>query len=248
MPDPADRYAAQARVRQIGHVGQERIGHGHVVVVGVGALGSAIAHQLVRGGVGTVTLIDGDRVELGNLHRQIMYTENDARDQKLKAEVAAERLRGANSQVRVESVVGHLDAENAADLIRGAHVVVDGTDNLASRYVINDVCLGSGVPWVYGGVAGTHGLVMPVIPGRGPCLRCLFEDPPEHEQPTSTTVGVFGPAPAVVGALEAALAMRILVGDLPLPVHLLSIDVWSGAVESVPVNPSPDCATCGHLH
>jgi adenylyltransferase/sulfurtransferase len=89
---------------------------------------------------------------------------------------------------------------------------------------------------------------MPVIPGRGPCLRCLFEDPPEHEQPTSTTVGVFGPAPAVVGALEAALAMRILAGDLPLPVRLLSLDVWSGEVESVGVNPSPDCATCGHLH
>jgi len=243
----ADRYAVQERVRQIGPAGQARLAKSRAVVVGVGALGSSISHQLARSGVDTVYLIDSDQVELGNLHRQILYTEEDVREDRPKALAAGDHLRAANSQVTLKTVVDRLDEANADDLLEGADIVVDGTDNLASRYLINRACISTGIPWVYGGVAGTHGLVMPIIPGRGPCLRCLFEDPPEEEVSTASTGGVFGPAPAVIGAFEAALAIRILVGDLPLPAKLLSIDVWSSEADVIEVQRSPDCPACGHL-
>ncbi len=216
------------------------------MVVGVGALGSSISHQLVRGGVGRVRLIDGDVVEIGNLHRQILYTEEDAAAGRSKAEVAAERLGAANSDVSIEAEPIRLTADNASELLGGFDVVLDGTDNLATRYVINDYCVVAGIPWIYGGIAGVHGLVMAILPGRGPCLRCLFpEDPPEIEVPTSLKDGVFGPTPAVIGSLEAAQAMRFLVGDLEPPVRLLSVDVWTGATDALVVHRAPGCPACG---
>lgn len=245
--EPSERYATQERVRQIGTEGQAQLSSSFAVVVGVGALGSSIAIQLTRAGVGTVRLIDSDEVELGNLHRQILYNEADVRQGRAKALAAVDHLRAANSDVTLEPKVDRLVEENANDLIAGAHVVVDGTDNLATRYIINRACLAAGIPWVYGGVAGTHGLVIPVVPGKGPCLRCLFDDPPEKEVSTASTVGVFGPAPAVVGAMEAAQAMRLLIGDIPSPASMLSIDVWTGEVDSIEVHRSADCTACGHL-
>ncbi|MBU1656501.1 MAG: HesA/MoeB/ThiF family protein [Gammaproteobacteria bacterium] len=245
--EPGDRYAVQERVRQIGPSGQARLGEGRAVVVGVGALGSAISQQLVRAGLGMVVLVDSDRIELGNLHRQVLYTEADVADRRSKVEAAAAHLRECNSLVDIETVDGRLTRENADQMIQGAHVVVDGTDNLASRHVINDACLRAEIPWIYGGVAGTHGLILPIFPGRGPCLRCLFEDPPTDELSTAATVGVFGPAPAVIGALQAAMALRVVTGDLPLSTKLLSIDVWTGEIDAFEVKRSPDCPACSHL-
>jgi adenylyltransferase/sulfurtransferase len=241
----ASRYAVQARVEQVGAAGQARLARSTAVVVGVGALGSTIAHQLVRGGVGHVRLIDADRPEIGNLHRQILYTEADVASGRAKAVLAAEHLAAANGDVAVDGVVARLDKANVAALLDGADVVVDGTDNLATRFVINARCVAAGVPWVYGGIAGVHGLVLPILPGRGPCLRCLFpEGPPEVEAPTSEAFGVFGPTPAVVGALEAAQAMRILVGAASLPVRLLSIDVWGAVADALEVHRSLGCPDC----
>jgi adenylyltransferase/sulfurtransferase len=245
---PADdpRYAVQRRVAQIGAAGQERLARSRAVVVGVGALGGTIAGQLVRSGVGHVVLVEPDRVELGNLHRQVLYTEADAAARRLKVEAAVDRLRAANSAVVVEGVPARLDAGNADALLRGADVVIDGTDNLATRFLVNEVCVRARVPWVYGGIAGVHGMVMPVLPGVGPCLRCLFaDDLPDGEVPTSQTDGVLGPTPAVVGALEAAQALRILVGALAPPVRLLSIDVWTGASDSLAIERAPGCPCCG---
>jgi molybdopterin-synthase adenylyltransferase len=248
MTSPGDdpRYAVQRRVTQIGAVGQERLARSRAVVVGVGALGGTISTLLVRAGVGHVTLVDPDRAELGNLHRQVLYTEADAAARRLKVEAATERLRAANGAVTVEGVAARLDAGNADGLLRGADVVVDGTDNLATRYLLNEVCVRAGVPWVYGGIAGVHGMVMPVLPGVGPCLRCLFADElPAEEVPTSQTDGVLGPTPAAVGALEAAQAIRILVGGVAPPVRLVSIDVWTGLVDSLAIERAPGCPTCG---
>jgi len=244
--DPLERYATQIRVERVGREGQELLGRAAALVVGVGALGSSIAHQLVRGGVGKVTLIDGDRTELGNLHRQILYSEADARQARPKAEAAREHLSEANSSVTIESVVGRLDSSNAQELVAVADVVVDGTDNLRTRFLLNDRCAELGVPWVYGGVAATHGMVLPVLPGRTACLRCLFDEPAPDEPETSTaeTLGVFGPTPAVVGALEAAAAIRILVGDFEPPTALTSIDVWTGECDTIVIQPSPGCPSC----
>ena len=240
------RYEVQRRVAQIGARGQERLARSRAVVVGVGALGGTVAGLLVRAGVGHVVVVDPDRAELGNLHRQVLFTEADASQRRLKVEAAVERLREANGSVTVEGVAARLDAGNAEALLRGADVVVDGTDNLATRYLVNEVCVRAGVPWVYGGIAGVHGMVMPVLPGEGPCLRCLFADElPAEEVSTSQTEGVLGPTPAVVGALEAAQAIRILVGGLAPPVRLLSIDVWTLAVDSLEVVRAPGCPTCG---
>ncbi len=243
----SDRYAVQRRVQRIGHEGQERIRSARAVVVGVGALGSAISQQLARAGLGTVVLIDSDRVELGNLHRQVLYDEEDVRRGRFKAEAAAEQLARANREVVLEPVIDRLTEANAAELIRGASVVVDGSDNLTTRFAVNRACVEAEIPWIYGGVAATHGLVLPVVPGAGPCLRCLFEDPPEREEPTAETAGVFGPAPAVIGALEAALAIRAVVGDLPLPPRLLSIDVWTGELDAIAVHRAASCPICHHL-
>lgn len=245
-PGDDPRYAVQRRVAQVGAAGQERLARSTAVVVGVGALGGTIAGLLVRAGVGRVVLVEPDRVELGNLHRQVLYTEADAAARRLKAEVAVERLRAANGAVTVEGVAARLDAGNADALLRGADVVVDGTDNLATRFLVNEVCVRAGVPWVYGGIAGVHGMVMPVLPGAGPCLRCLFpDDLPAEEVATSQTDGVLGPTPAVVGALEAAQALRILVAGPTPPVRLLSIDVWTGATDSLAIERAPGCPCCG---
>ena len=245
MADPLARYATQIRVARIGEPGQARLVASRAVVVGVGALGSTIADQLVRGGVGTVVLVDPDRVELGNLHRQSLYTEDDAAAARPKVEAAARRLAEANRGVRVITVRAPLDRDSGPEILSGADVVVDGTDNMRARFAINELCASTATPWVYGGVAATHGMVMPVLPGVTACLRCLFEEPGTGDEvQTAETVGVLGPAPAAVGALEAAAAMRILVGDLAAPTRLLSVDVWTGSWDAVVVHPDPGCPVC----
>lgn len=243
-----DRYAVQSRVDRVGLEGQERLSQSTAMVVGVGALGSTISQVLVRSGVGRVVLVDSDRVELGNLHRQLLYTEADVDSERPKVEAAVERLRAANSTVTVDGVVERLNPKNAETLVHDVDVVVDGTDNLATRYLINEVCIKAGVPWVYGGIAGVHGMVMPIVAGVGPCLRCIFyEDLPSDEIRTSQTVGVLGATPAAVGALEAAQAIRILIGDFHPPVRLLSIDVWTGEMDALVVKRAPSCPTCAGI-
>jgi len=247
MPlDEYERYATQIRVEQLGHERQEKLSSCKAAIVGVGALGSTISQLLVRAGVGKILLVDGDRAERGNLHRQILYTEEDSDKARPKIDAALERLRAANSSVDIEGFNGRLVPDNARKLLAGADVVVDGTDNLLTRFLINEVCVELKLPWVYGGIAGVRGMVMPIIPGEGPCLRCIFFDEvPENETPVAVSTGVFGPTPAVVGALQAAQAIRILVDDVTKPVQLLSVNVWTGETDSLPVKRSPACAICG---
>ncbi len=246
-PEPGGRYAVQVRVERLGPAGQARLGRSAALVVGVGALGSAIAHQLVRAGLGRVTLVDGDRVETSNLHRQVLYTEEDARLGRAKAEAAAERLAEANGEVELRAVVGRFDGSTAAGLLAGVDVLLDGTDDLRTRYLIDSLCHEASVPWVYGGVAGTHGMVMPIVPGRTACLRCLFDEPPaaEPEVSSAEAFGVLGPAPAVVGALQAAAALRILAGGFEPPSRLTTVDVWTGEADSIVVRPMAGCPLCG---
>lgn len=233
---------------ELGERGQERLRQGAALVVGVGALGSSIAEMLVRAGVGKLCLVDRDIIELSNLHRQILYTEEDAASRMPKALAAAKRLSQMNSEVELDARTLSVNPRNVESLIAGVDVVVDGTDNIETRYVMNDACVKHGKPWIYGGSVGTAGMTMTIVPGKGPCLRCLFPDaPPPGSLPTCDTMGVLGTAPVVVGALQATAAIKVLNGDESDAGKLLRLDVWRPngfAVVEIPAQ--EECPACGN--
>lgn len=251
------RYHRQTLLREIGESGQRRLAASHAMVIGCGALGTVSAEILVRAGVGCVTLVDRDVVELTNLQRQMLFDEADAREGLPKAEAARRRLGAINSELCVRARVTDFTSANAEKLIEQAAacpalgVIVDGTDNFETRYLINDLAVKHGVPWVYGAAVGMSGMSMTIVPGVTPCLRCAFEEPPEAgsaaASATCDTVGVFSPVTAIVGSVQAGEALKILAGraDAVAP-GLLTIDGWSGAMRRVDLATArPDCPCCG---
>ena len=245
---PAERYVRQAILPEIGAEGQARLSSSHVVIVGVGALGSFQAALLARAGVGRLTIVDRDFVERSNLQRQILFTEDDAGRGIPKALAAQRALAAVNPEIRVEGLVDDLNPGTAAALLAGADVIGDGTDNFETRYLINDWSVREGVPWVYAGVIGTGGLVMPILPKVTACLRCVFETPPAPGTlPTCETAGVLGPAVAVVAGQQSAEMLKILVGARDRVTRgLLRYDVWQTGWTSVATGePRPDCPVCG---
>ncbi len=168
------RYDRQQILPQIGPEGQERLGRARVLVVGCGALGSIATEMLVRAGVGLVRIVDRDLVELSNLQRQVLFDESDASRELPKAVAAADRLRKINSQVRIEPIVADVNATNIESMAEGIELILDGTDNVATRYLINDLAVKQRIPWVYGGCVGVVGRVWGILPGRTACLRCIF--------------------------------------------------------------------------
>ncbi|MDX2132925.1 MAG: ThiF family adenylyltransferase [Planctomycetota bacterium] len=245
-----DRYARQRILPEFGDAGQERLLGAHAAVVGVGALGCTAADLLARAGVGTVTLIDRDLVERGNLHRQTLFTERDASEGLPKAIAAERRLREVNAEVRVRAVVGDVTPANAAELLLAPTrpgVVLDCTDNFETRYLLNDLCVREGIALCYAGVIGTGARVATFAPG-GACLRCVFGPAPAPgSQPTCETAGVLGPAAAVAGAMQAGDAIRVLAGAVPPPPLVRSLDVWTGEVRTMRLpERDPECETCVH--
>src|SRR5690349_6530392 len=189
-----DRYSRQRLFAPIGETGQARLAQARVVIIGCGALGAMQAETLARAGVGHLTLVDRDFVEESNLQRQIMFEESDARERLPKAVAAARRIHRVNSDVRAEAVVADVNFENVEEIIADADLVLDGTDNFETRYLINDACVKAGTPWIYGAAVGAYGLTMTVIPGRTPCLRCVLEMMPDPGAgPTCDTAGVILP-------------------------------------------------------
>jgi adenylyltransferase/sulfurtransferase len=241
------RYAKQILFRPLGEEGQRRLAAARVTLVGAGALGSAAAALLVRAGVGFLRLCDRDFVELDNLQRQILYDEDDVREGLPKAVAAARKLARANSEVRLEPRVEDVRFSNAENLVRDADLVVDGTDNFETRFVLNDACVKLGRPWVYGGCVGAWGMVMPVFPGEGPCFACLVgELPAPGSAPTCDTAGVLGPAAAVVASLQAVEAIKILSGRREAGVRgLQTVDLWTGEHRILRVPRHPSCEACG---
>ncbi|HMA35454.1 MAG TPA: ThiF family adenylyltransferase [Chloroflexia bacterium] len=244
--DPWARYARQMVLPGVGRAGQERLAGAWVAILGLGALGSALAASLTRAGVGGLRLIDRDYLELHNLQRQSLYTEADVAAALPKAVAAAAHLAAINSGVARESRVVDVTAENIADLLAGTDLVLDATDNFAARYLLNDACVQAGRPWIYSGVLGTAGMVMAVQPGQTACLRCVFpEPPPPGSSPTCETAGVLGPAVQVVAGLAAAAALQLVLGATP-PAGLLALDVWTGHFDRLgPGAPDPACPACG---
>lgn len=233
MSDREERYARQQILPGWGREGQERLATKMAVVVGCGALGSHIAAHLVRAGVGHLVLADRDFVEWHNLPRQALYGEADAIGGLPKAVAAARRLRQINSEVQIAEQVVDVNADNVEELIAGADVVLDGADNFEVRYLVNEACVRSGIPWIYGGVLGTYGLTAAIVPGETPCLRCLLGPmPPPGSVPTCETAGVLGPVVAVIAALEVTEALKILLDRREdLLRSLVMMDLWSGDFE-----------------
>jgi len=245
--DP-ERYSRQVRFAPVGAGGQERLAAGRVAVVGCGALGSVVALALVRAGVGHVRLIDRDVPELSNLPRQVLFEEADVAAGLPKAVAAAAHLRRINSAAEVEPVVADLTAANAAALLAGCDVVVDGADNFEARFLVNEWCCRHRLPWVHGGAIGAEGRVLTILPGRTACLRCLVPDPPAPGSlPTCDTAGIVGPAALVVGAVEAVEAMKLLVGARDtVASRMLVCDLWENAWRTIDLSAlaATGCPTC----
>ena len=242
-----ERYSKQILLKDFGPEGQKKLAGASVLIVGCGALGSVQSQLLVRAGVGHLRIVDRDVPELGNLHRQILFDEDDVKARSPKANVANRKLPKANSTVVLDTKVMEVTADNIDGLIADVDLVLDATDNFETRYVINDACISHKKPWIYGGVIATSGMSMTVIPGRGPCLRCLFPQPPAPGTvPTMETEGVLSTAPVTVAALEVTEAIKLLIGAAPRE-GLLMIDVWTGTFQTVPVLRDEDCPACGQM-
>lgn len=243
---PPDRTNRQRLLPEIGTLGQARIERASIAVVGVGALGCASSDLLARAGVARLLLIDRDIVEPTNLQRQTLYTEADAAAGLPKARAARQRLAQVNSAVEIVAHVADLSPENAEDLLESADLIVDGTDNFETRYLLSDYAVDAEIPLILGGGVATRGTVLPILPGHGPCLRCLRDTLPEQTE-TCDTVGVLGPITQIIGARQAALALRILVeGASRVPVVFESYDAWTGETRSIDLSSArdPQCPCC----
>lgn len=240
------RYQRQIAFRGIGADGQARLARSRATIVGVGALGTAIANSLCRAGFGFIRLVDGDRVEESNLQRQMLFDEDDAAAGRYKVEAAADRLVRVNSAAIIEPLVTRVDASNVEALVGDVDVVLDGSDNFDVRYLVNDACRRLGVPWIYGGVLGDAGVTMNVLPHDGPCLRCLVPEAPEPgEFATPETVGVLNQITAIIGSIEAVEAMKIALGSPDVRRSLLSVSLWDSSFQEIVIDASEACPACG---
>jgi len=241
------RYSRQELFEGIGPAGQARLERARVAVVGCGALGSVLSEMLVRAGVGSLTLIDRDFVEESNLQRQSLFDESDVAGSLPKAVAAQARLRRINSRVEVRGVVADLAPDNASDLLQGAELVLDGTDNFETRFLLNDLAVRDGFPWVYGACVAAYGIALLVRPGRTPCLRCLLEElPAPGSGPTCDTAGVVAPVVHVVAGVQAAEALKLLAGnEAALLPGVFTADLWQGRFDVLDLSRrAPSCPAC----
>ncbi len=248
MPD-FTRYARQMRYPPFGEQGQERLAASRVLVCGCGALGSVLADTLVRAGVGHVRIADRDFLETSNLQRQVLFDEDDVARRLPKAIAAAEKLRRINSEIEIEPIVADVDHTNLAELAAGADMIVDGTDNFQTRFLLNDYGVKNGLPWVYGGCLGAEGQTMTILPGETACLRCLMQDcPPPGTTPTCDTAGILAPIVSVIASIEAMEALKVLSGNLQAVARVLTVvDLWNGRLRQVDLSAlrdQIDCPTC----
>jgi adenylyltransferase/sulfurtransferase len=247
--DDLARYTRQVRFAPLGEEGQRRLNQSTALLCGCGALGSVIADLLVRAGVGTLRIVDRDFVELSNLQRQALFDEADARNGTPKAVAAAEKLRRTNSTVAIETIVADINPANIEGFCEGVDVILDGTDNFETRFLINDVAMKLGRPWVYGGCVGAEGQTMTILPGETACLRCLM---PECLAPGSTatceSAGILGPIVGLIASIEAAEAIKLLSGNREaISRYLTVVDLWPNEFRRIDVRglrDQTDCPTC----
>ncbi|MDQ0340370.1 adenylyltransferase/sulfurtransferase [Caldalkalibacillus uzonensis] len=239
------RYSRQVLFAPIGEEGQRRLGESRVLIVGMGALGTVLANHMVRAGVGHVRFIDRDFVEPSNLQRQMLFDEQDAQESLPKAVAAERKLKHINSEIHIEGIVGDLTAANIDEVAGQVDLILDGTDNFQTRFLINDYAFKHGIPYVYGGVVAARGMQATFIPGQTPCLRCLINEG-EGTGETCDTSGVLAPVVDIIASYQATEALKILVGKKEaLRTTLLSFDLWHGFSHEIKLNqPKTACQTC----
>lgn len=243
-PRDQERYSRQILFQGIGAAGQRKLLDASVVVVGCGALGTFQAGALARAGVGKIRIIDRDYVEISNLQRQWLFEESDAEAGLPKAVAAARALGRINSSIAVEGLVDDLSPTNAIELLDGAAVILDATDNFETRFLINDYAVSQGVPWIYGAAVGSYGITMSILPKDGACFACVYPEPPSGSQPTCETNGVLGSTTSAIASLQTAAALRLLCGETPAET-ITTLDVWTGEIRGVPMpQRDPQCRVC----
>ncbi|HEV2500206.1 MAG TPA: ThiF family adenylyltransferase [Terriglobia bacterium] len=238
------KYSRQILFAPIGREGQERLRAAKVVILGCGALGTAQANLLARAGIGVLRIIDRDYVEESNLQRQILFDESDAAQRFPKAAAAERKLRQINSDVSVEGLVEDAQPHNIEGMVAGFDLILDGTDNFETRFLLNDIAVKLGIPWIYGAVVAAYGVTMTVLPGRA-CLSCVMPRSPEGIHETCDTAGVIGPAVNWVIAVQMAEALKILSGQVSdLHQQLISYDVWTNRLQQLAMPRDPECRAC----
>jgi len=243
-----DRYSRQILFRGIAAQGQSKLAAGRAVIVGCGATGSALAALLARAGVGTLRIIDRDYVEASNLQRQTLFDEKDASESLPKAIAATRKITAFNSEINVEGRIADVTPSNIHELLEGMHVILDGTDNFETRYLLNDYAVSNSLPWIYAAAVGSYGVTLNVLPGSTACLACIFPDSPQGMVETCETAGILNTTVNVVASIAATEALKLLIGGEALG-HLRktlwSFDVWTNAHAEIAAHPRPGCSTCG---
>lgn len=243
-----ERYSRQILFNEIGAEGQERLQQSKVLIVGCGALGASHAETLARAGVGFLRIVDRDFVEFSNLQRQTLYNESDARERLPKAIAAKNRLSQINSEIQIEAIVADVNFSNIENLIKDCDLILDGTDNFQTRYLINDACVKHNRTWIYGAAVSSYGVTMTIQPNETPCLRCIFEEMPDAgSSPTCDTAGVIAPIISIISSIQTTEALKILTGSFDkLHKSLIQFDAWGNDWRKIkPGKPNADCKTCG---
>jgi adenylyltransferase/sulfurtransferase len=241
-----DRYSRQTLFGPIGKQGQERLHASTVTIIGCGALGTVLANNLCRAGIGHLIIADRDYIELNNLQRQILFDEDDIARHLPKAIAAAEKLHRINSQTTIEPLVEDINADGIESLVQQSDLVLDATDNFETRYLLNDVCIKHARPWIYSGVIASYGVTMNIIPGDTPCLRCVFPDMPlPGTTPTCDTAGVLNGIVGVITGVASTEAIKILLHSEQTSRAMFWMDVWENTSERIELPRQPACPACG---
>jgi molybdopterin-synthase adenylyltransferase len=243
-----NRYSRQTKFPEIGLEGQKKLGNSFAVIIGCGALGTVIASALVRAGIGKVRIIDRDFIEYHNLQRQLLFDEDDIKNNLPKAVAAEKYLKKVNSEIEIEGIVADVNHTNIERFVTGANVILDGLDNFETRLLINDVSLKLNIPWIYGGAIASQGMSLTIIPHQTACYRCMVNGvSPGGVVLTCDTAGVIGPAPWIVASLQSVEAIKVLTGSKNINRDLIVIDVWSDDFRKLTLSRREDCPAChGH--
>lgn len=240
-----ERYIRQTIFAPLGKAGQEKLFTARVAIIGCGANGTVMANTLARAGVGSLVIVDRDFVELNNLQRQVLFDEDDVARGMPKAIAAAEKLRRVNSDIAIEGIVADVNAENIEDLIAGATLVMDGTDNFETRFLINDACIKQNIAWIYAGAVASYGMTLTIIPRETACLRCVFNrEPAPGTLPTCDTAGVIAPIVNVMASIASAEAIKLIAGAGKRNAGLINIDLWENSFDAFAIARNPNCICC----
>lgn len=243
-----ERYSKQILFDEIGEEGQKKLSESKVVVIGCGALGTVIANNLARSGVGYIRIVDRDYVELSNLQRQILFDEEDIKNSLPKAIAAEYKLKKINTNIIVESIIKDVNSSNILTICKDMDLILDATDNLNIRYLINDVSIKLNIPWIYGAVIGSIGMTHTIIPKQTPCLRCIMPDiPPAGSVDTCDLVGVLNSIVNIIASIQSTEAIKLLIGKTEAVIKdLRYIDVWNNDFEVMKINHKEDCPACSN--